>query len=203
MESIDTVDIPSENAEITQDAQQTLMSIGVRIRETRQTRGMTLQTLANATGLSPAMLSLVERGRASPSIGSLIVVANALGVTMSDLVVNGAETEEKLVVRSNEAKIVETAKHVFRRLLKEDRTHGLSIAINEYAPHTGSSEKPISHEGFEYGFVLEGELTVEVDGQEHFMLPGDLIGYKSTRMHKLWNKGKGVARTLWINLARD
>lgn len=164
---------------------------------------MTLQALADATKLSVSMLSLVERGRASPSIGSLIVVANALGITMSDLVAGDSETEEKLVVRAEEARIVETAKHVIRRVLKEDRFHGLSIAINEYAPHTGSNEQPLSHEGFEYGYILEGTLTVEVDGQEHVLSEGDLISYKSTRMHKLWNHGESATRTLWVNLARD
>lgn len=203
MESTDTVEISDQESELAESAQQTLISIGVRIREVRQTRGMTLQALADATRLSPSMLSLVERGRASPSIGSLIVVANALGVTMSELVVNGPDTEQKLVVRSDEAKIVETARHVVRKLLKDDRAHGLTIAVNEYAPHTGNSEKPISHEGFEHGFILEGEMTVEVDGQEHVLHPGDLISYKSTRMHKLWNNGERTTRTLWVNLARD
>ncbi|MCV3735185.1 cupin domain-containing protein (plasmid) [Rhizobium sp. TRM96647] len=200
---MDTVEFSAQDNELAESAQQTLISIGVKIRESRQTRGMTLQALGDATGLSPSMLSLVERGRASPSIGSLIVVANALGVSMSDLVVNDSETEEKLVVRSDEAKVVETAQHVVRRLLKDDRAHGLSIAVNEYAPHTGNSEKPISHEGFEYGFILDGELTVEVDGQEHTLQSGDLISYKSTRMHKLWNNSEQKTRTLWINLARD
>ena len=200
---MDTVEFSAQDNELAESAQQTLISIGVKIRESRQTRGMTLQALGDATGLSPSMLSLVERGRASPSIGSLIVVANALGVSMSDLVVNDSETEEKLVVRSDEAKVVETAQHVVRRLLKDDRAHGLSIAVNEYAPHTGNSEKPISHEGFEYGFILDGELTVEVDGQEHTLQSGDLISYKSTRMNKLWNNSEQKTRTLWINLARD
>lgn len=203
MQSENTVDLPSFDDELAESAAQTLLSIGVRIREIRQLRGMTLQALADVTKLSPSMLSLVERGRASPSIGSLIVVANALGITMSDLLVNGAEAEEKLVVRADDAKIVETAEHVVRRLLKNDRIHGISIAVNEYAPHTGSNEKPISHEGFEYGYLLEGQLTVHFDGQEHTLGKGDLISYKSTRMHKIWNNGETVTRTLWFNLARD
>lgn len=192
--------LPEEIAETTAN---TLAAIGFRIRELRQLRGMTLQELADVSGLSTSMLSLVERGRASPSIGSLIVIASALGVTMSDLLVNGADSEEKIVVRASEARTVETAQHVVRRLLREDRSRGVSVAVNEYAPHTGSAEHPISHDGFEYGFVLQGELTVEVDGTKHVLRQGDLIAYSSRRKHKIWNHGKTKVRTLWFNLDRE
>ena len=101
-----------------------------------------------------------------------------------------------------DAPIVETAKHVVRRLLREDRQHGVSIALNEYEPHTGSNERPISHEGFEYGFILEGQLTVEVDGTSHQLRAGDLISYDSNRQHKIWNHGSQKVRTLWFNMDR-
>jgi transcriptional regulator with XRE-family HTH domain len=180
----------------------TLAAIGNRIRKARLARSMTLQAIAQVSGLSPSMLSLVERGRASPSIGSLIVIANALGITMSELVSTPEARENRLVVHSDEAPIVETAKHVVRRLLREDRERGVSVALNEYEPHTGSAERPISHEGFEYGFILEGQLTVEVDGVSHQLKAGDLIAYDSRRQHKIWNHGAQKVRTLWFNLDR-
>ena len=195
--------LPELSDEVAETTASTLAAIGGRIRELRQLRGLTLQALADASGLSTSMLSLVERGRASPSIGSLIVIASALGVTMSDLLVQGADAEEKIVVRAAEARVVETAEHVVRRLLREDRSRGISVAVNEYAPHTGSTEHPISHDGFEYGFVLDGELTVEVDGTRHILQGGDLIAYSSRRRHKIWNHGESKVRTLWINLDRE
>lgn len=180
-----------------------LTAIGVRIKEIRLARGMTLQSLSEASGLSPSMLSLVERGRASPSIGSLVVIASSLGVTMSDLVAGDAAPEEKLVVRASEPKAIETAQHVIRRVLREDRARGLSIAVNEYAPDTGNADQPISHDGFEYGFILEGQLTVTVDGTAHVLDAGDLICYSSHRPHRIWNYGKSRVRTIWFNLTRE
>ena len=195
--------LPPLLEEIAETTANALAAIGYRIRELRQSRGRTLQELADVSGLSTSMLSLVERGRASPSIGSLIVIASALGVAMSDLLVHGSDSEERIVVRASEARTVETAQHVVRRLLREDRTRGVSVAVNEYAPHTGSTEHPIAHEGFEYGFVLQGELTVEVDGTKHVLRQGDLIAYSSRRKHKIWNHGKTKVRTLWFNLDRE
>ncbi|MCA3575061.1 MAG: helix-turn-helix domain-containing protein [Aestuariivirga sp.] len=191
---------PDELAETTAQA---ILTIGNRIRELRGQRGMTLQALATASGLSPSMLSLIERGRTSPSIGSLVVIARALQVGMSDLLADNVEREDKMIVRSSEAQVVETARHVVRRLLREDLRLGVSIAINEYAPNTGSAERPISHDGYEFGFVLEGVLTVEIDGCKHQLNPGDLISYSSTRKHRLWNHQNRKVRTLWFNLNRS
>ena len=198
------MDIPVEDqgAGVAETMASTLTAIGHRIRKARTERGMTLQAIADVSGLSPSMLSLVERGRASPSIGSLIVFANALGIAMSDLVATPEAREDRLVVRADEAPIVATARHVVRRLLREDRERGISVALNEYEPHTGSTERPITHEGFEYGYILEGQLTVEVDGNSHQLAAGDLIAYDSRRQHKIWNHGTQKVRTLWFNMDR-
>ncbi len=193
----------SQMSDLNESAAQTLIAIGQRIREIRKSRGMTLQALAGSCGLSSSMLSLVERGLASPSIGSLIVVGEALGTTMSDLLSANDDQAGKIVTRASEAKIVETAHHVVRRVLKDDRTRGVSIAINEYAPQPGSSESPLQHDGFEYGLVLEGQLMVEVDGVSHILDPGDLIAYPSRRKHRIWNNGDKIARTVWFNTVRE
>ncbi|GJE29427.1 helix-turn-helix domain-containing protein [Methylobacterium organophilum] len=198
-----TEDVPmATSAEIAESTASTLAAIGLRIREARSARNMTLQSLAAASGLSTSMLSLVERGRASPSIGSLVVIASALGITMSDLVSSEPTSEEKLVVRANETPAIETAQHVVRRLLRDDRARGVTVAVNEYQPQTGSADRPMSHAGFEYGYVLEGRLTVEVDGAVYILNPGDLIAYLSQRPHRIWNHGSTVVRTLWFNIDR-
>ena len=188
---------------MTQTTTVALTAIGGRIREARLSRGMTLQSLAAASGLSPSMLSLVERGRATPSIGSLIVVANALGVTMSEIVASVPTAPAGVVVRRADHQVIETAKHVIRRVLREDPSRGISIAINEYEPDTGSSDRPVSHDGYEYGLVLEGTLSIEVDGTPYVLTSGDLISYNSRKPHKMWNHGKRRLRTLWINLRRE
>ncbi len=63
-----------------------LKGIGSNIRRFRLENDMTLKMLGVATGLSTSMLSLVERGLSSPSIGSLITICSALGIQMGDLV---------------------------------------------------------------------------------------------------------------------
>ncbi len=180
-----------------------IAAIGDRLRTLRQEREMTLQELAEITDLSPSMLSLVERGRAAPSIQSLIVIANALNVTMSDLMATDQSARESIVVRASNQPFVKTAQNVIRRVLREDRSRGISLAINEYEPETGSSLKRGAHSGFEYGFVLEGTLTVELEKVTYQLKAGDLIAFESKRPHRFWNNGSKRVRTLWINLKGD
>ena len=52
---------------------------------------------------------------------------------------------------------------------------GTGFAINEYDVATSNSPKPVKHQGFEYGMVLQGELQITVDGAKHVLSPGDLI----------------------------
>jgi transcriptional regulator with XRE-family HTH domain len=194
---------PEHSERISIETAGALAAIGSRIRDLRGQKALTLQALSELTGLSPSMLSLVERGQTSPSIGTLVVISSALGVHMSDLLAVEGRAARDLVSRASEQPIYETARGVLRRILREDRLRGVEVAVNEYAPDTGSAEQPVHHAGYEYGVVLEGELTVEVDGVAYVLRPGDLISYDSSRAHRIWNHGGERVRALWVNLERS
>jgi transcriptional regulator with XRE-family HTH domain len=192
-----------QTEDITEAMATTLASIGERIRKARLAREMTLQDLADISGVSPSMLSLVERGRVAPSVGSLIVIAEALGVAMSDLVAAQSVQKERIVVRPSDQRVIEHAKHVVRRLLREDSARGVSVAISEFPPNTDSAPIALSHTGYEFGFVLDGRLTVEIEGKSYIVEKGDLISYSSRRSHRIWNHGKRNARAIWFNLRSE
>jgi transcriptional regulator with XRE-family HTH domain len=179
-----------------------LATIGQNVRRLRSEKGFTLQTLAKRTRLSPSMLSLVERGKAGSSIGTLVVLASALGAEMSDLLGDHPRDDE-LVSRSKSQRVVETADGVSRRIVRNDRKRGIEIAINEYRPATASSPVPVRHAGFEYGIVLQGRLEITVQGQKHVLSSGDSIAYPSTQPHRIANVGAKRARALWINLRSE
>ena len=181
-----------------------LSSIGTSVRRLRTAKGLTLQTLSDRADLSVSMLSLIERGKASPSIGTLVVLASVLGVEMTDLLGNGSgDRGDNLVSRAKSQKVIETADGVTRRIVRTDPAHDLEIAINEYSPATANSPRPVTHAGFEYGLVLQGQLQITVDGTKHVLSPGDLISYPSTHPHRIANVGSKRARAVWVNLKKD
>src|SRR5688500_7723682 len=108
-----------------------LVALGRQIRHLRQERRMTLQDLALATGLSASMISLVERGRTSPSIGSVVVMASALSVPLADLFAEVDQTREGPVVRLREQSVAEPWSGVSRRTAKVDRLRHIEISVNE------------------------------------------------------------------------
>jgi transcriptional regulator with XRE-family HTH domain len=183
------------------DASDTVAAIGSRIRDLRSEKSMTLKQLAERTGVSPSMLSLVERGKTSPSIGTLVAISYALGIHMSDLLVNDDSPSEELISRRTSQHSFTTPLGVQRRILRLDRKRGIEIAINEYESNTGSARELTHHAGYEFGVVLKGRLTIELAGQgSHELKVGDLISYPSTTPHRIWNHGSGPVQALWINL---
>ncbi|RVT92311.1 cupin domain-containing protein [Rhodovarius crocodyli] len=179
-----------------------LSTIGQNIRALRTEKGLTLQSLAERTGLSPSMLSLLERGKTGPSIGTLVVIASALGAQMSELLDRSSLPEEDIVSRADGQQVIETEPGVRRRILKQDRLRGVEVALNEYEPGTSNAPTPAGHEGYEYGVVLDGSLEVVVNDRTHVLNPGDLISYPSPHPHRFTNTGKKRVRTLWINLRK-
>jgi transcriptional regulator with XRE-family HTH domain len=189
-------------ATLSDAAEDAIAMIGTRIRDIRTMKSMPLRALAESTGLSMSMLSLVERGKTSPSIGTLIAICSALDVHMADLLAPANLVRVSPVSRVAEQPVLQTREGVERRILRDDRANGVEIAINQYAPNTGSAPIPIHHEGYEYGVVLDGQLTVELDGKVLEVNAGDLISYDSARSHRIWNYTNRKARALWLNLRR-
>lgn len=184
------------------DADATVILIGDRIRALRTQGNLTLETLAERTGLSSSMLSLVERGKTSPSIGSLVAIASALGVHMRDLFDNKPDRSEEKVVRADEQPVFVTGDGVSRRIARTDNERGVELAIYEYAPGAGSKGRTVQHGGFEYGVVLQGRLTVKVNDELHQLDPGDSIAYQSGLPHKIFNEGRKNVRAVWIDVER-
>jgi transcriptional regulator with XRE-family HTH domain len=183
-------------------ASSALLAIGSRVRQLRNERGLTLQALAEMTGLSASLLSLVERGKTSPSIGTLVSIAHAFDVHMTDLMPGLPTPPESPVLRQHEQRSYATPEGVNRRILRDDRVRGLEVALNEYGPGGRSADTLLHHNGYEYGVVIEGTLTVEVDGKSFELHPGDSVAYDSSHPHRIVNGGKTEARAMWVNLDR-
>lgn len=201
-DTVETFDDP-ESA-FADAAASTVQAIGARIRKLRIDRDKTLQSLADATGLSASLLSLVERGKTSPSIGTLVAVSHALGVHMSDLITSDSVDTRAPVCRVDEQPVFESKGGGHRRrVAADDRVRGVEIAENTFAPGGTSALSALHHGGYEYGLLLEGELTITVDGEDHVLRPGDMISYDSTRPHRITNTGTRPARAVWVNLDRS
>jgi transcriptional regulator with XRE-family HTH domain len=176
-----------------------LRAVGKKLRLRRVERGFTLQAVSDRTGVSAAMLSLVERGKASPSVGTLVAINSLLNLHIPELLGNTSGNGE-VVTRAGKQTVIKPLRGVTHRVIADDQARGLQMTLNQYSRGSANSAEPITHAGFEYGFILDGELEVTVDGETHLLHPGDLISYWSSKPHRIVNRGTKKARALWINL---
>lgn len=196
MTAVDETEFPSG----TWGAQETVRHVGGVVRETRTQRQLTLNDLAGQTGVSVSMLSMLERGVASPSIGTLVSVASALGLHMSELFGGIQNSDSDPVSRLDNQISFKAEEGALRRVIHSDVNKGLEMCVNEYEPGTSSSRDPVHHGGYEFGVVVSGTLTVILDGVEHVLRAGDGITYPSQVPHRISNVGRNRARAVWVNL---
>lgn len=184
------------------DSGETLARIGSRIKELRRGKRLTLQSIADSTRLSASMLSLVERGKASPSLGTLMRICSALDVQMSNLFDFSADVSDDVVIRRDEHPVVHASDGVTRRIIRSDPVRGTEFVVNEFEPGSASDTTRKPHAGHEYGFILKGKMTIELGGVSHELRSGDSIAFDSTIPHRFINTSNNNAVAVWFNVRR-
>jgi transcriptional regulator with XRE-family HTH domain len=184
-----------------------LFKIGLRIRQARRERELTLADIARRTGLSKGLLSKIENFRALPSLPVLAGIARSLNIGMENLVKNvGAETSAPhQLVRANRRVPVKREKsRGFKYAALTARPLG-NIGFESFvltlAP--GAKRKPVSTDGDEFIFMLRGEIQFVV-GKEKFLLSaGDAFYFDGRVPHVPLNLTKAPAELLVIYLLKQ
>jgi transcriptional regulator with XRE-family HTH domain len=189
------------------------VTLGEKLRAVRKERGLTLQQVASASGLSKAFVSQIESGTANPSLASLKRVGNALSLPLAALFEsegNGAEPpapgpereEEVRVVRRDRRKqLVWPGRSAPSYLLTPDLRGKLEVLLDVVEPGQEPEEPDggaMTHEGEEFGFILEGRYEISVGGRAIVLEEGDSITFPSRLPHRGRALGDRTARTLWV-----
>lgn len=178
-------------------------SIGERLRSLRLARGLGLRELARDVGITPSMLSQIERGIASPSVGTLFRLADGLR-TPTDFFFRDerAAFPSPAVLREERARIELSGGIIWERLTPTDE-HDFEFMQTVYPPGAASASEMLRHPGRDYGVLLEGILDVTVGFSVHRLRPGDSIAFDASLPHRLHNPGPEIARTIWVVLDRN
>jgi transcriptional regulator with XRE-family HTH domain len=182
---------------------ETAPRIGPKIRHTRLLKGLTLHHLAEAADCSESLLSKIENGRANPSLTMIHRIASALGTPVAGLFQHGGDADD-IVLRRGQRPVIETDQ--VRRgdgiqleaLIPATPGNLLSGYINHIEPG-GRSEGLMQHEGEEFGYVLDGQIELNVSGRPYRLSEGDSFHFRSERAHSYRNVGRKKARILWLN----
>ncbi len=92
------------------------VNVGERLRELREARNISMRTLASRSGLSANALSMIERGKASPSVSTLYKLADALGVSITAFFASETDRKQVVFIKSDERPHVSFSRGVFEGL---------------------------------------------------------------------------------------
>ncbi|BAL98106.1 MULTISPECIES: helix-turn-helix domain-containing protein [Caldilinea] len=169
----------TNHPDVTGNGEQTHSSFGSRIRARRKELGLSLEDLAQRTGLTASFLSLVERGMSNPSLESLRHIAEALGVPPFYFSHEPDPTPPMLqnpVVRAGERiQITFPPGDVTSELLVPNLRNRLEVFITHVKPSAGNIARPPPLETEECLLVLKGKVRVVLNDQEYVLSEGDSI----------------------------
>lgn len=169
--------------------------IGALIRKRRRQLRLTLQQLGDKSGVSFSYLSQLERNNATPTLGTLAQVAQALGVGIEYFII-APEPADALTRASQRMHFsINNSAIRYERISAEFPGNELSAFIIHVPP--GYRSETVSHEGEEIMFVLEGAITQTVKDRDFHLSVGDSVHYRGAHPHSYRNDSDTMARVLW------
>ncbi len=191
-----------------------MVDIGEKIRKIRSARAMTIQEIANKTGLSTSFISRMERGDINPSLSSIKKIADVLGISIGHFFEDnneygenaeaGAEPPKDVieVVRKNERrKLVYPGQEAYDYLLTPSiRNVNIEFILTVLEPGGNSGNDFYSHQGEECILVIKGTLQLYI-GEKHIELyEGDSIHFKSSIPHRYENSSGTTMEAVWATV---
>lgn len=174
------------------------IDVGGRLRELRQGIGVSMRALARMSGLSANALSMIERGRTSPSVSTLHKLANAMGIPITAFFREEPEHSDIVFCKAGERTRVPFMRGLWEGLGGESFTGRVQPFM--LTLESGGSSGPFGmiHTGHEFVFCLRGQLGYEIENNHYIMEPGDSLLFAADLRHRWRNPGKTVTTALII-----
>jgi transcriptional regulator with XRE-family HTH domain/quercetin dioxygenase-like cupin family protein len=202
----------------------TVPQVGEHIRAERVSQGLSLRALARTVGLSASLISQIETGKCQPSVSTLYSITAALGVSiegvfesaeavpavdptsahgppaaLAELAATAGRRTGPLVSPVNREILVLDSGVTWERL---GRVPGVRVdfLLVTYAPggSSSSTDQSMRHPGAEYGYLIEGELTLTLGFETFRFGAGDAISFGSSTPHRYRNEGTVPAVGVWF-----
>jgi len=175
-------------------AKKGITPIGKRIKKTRLDKKISLDTMANETGLSKEALTEIETGEKRPSVGNLLQISRALHIDSSFLLKEPDEVQEE----RTRAYTKRTDNYAYTSLTPNAENKHLKafrIVVAAEKSHDGVG---FQHEGEEFVYVLKGTVEYQVGDHINILKKGDSLHFNSGVKHDLRNTGKTDAELIVV-----
>jgi transcriptional regulator with XRE-family HTH domain len=196
------------------------LGIGARLAAHRARQGMKVSELARRVGVSPSLISQIERGQSRPSVSTLFALAQALGVPVDTFFRDGdenqvsdeerrsaspaestgalADGDHRYLVRRGERAAIDIDGGVRWERLTPTTLDNLDFLQLIYGPHAESNPTLYRHPGSEMVLVLTGRLHIYLGFERYELGPGDSIHFPSSFPHRYVNPTDETARAVTV-----
>jgi transcriptional regulator with XRE-family HTH domain len=185
-------------------------SVGSEIRALRKARGLTLNDLAEVSGVSVSHVSAIERGAVNPSLAKIEQLAKALAVSPIWFFTprsGDGPLERQYVVRAENRRNLnlvygepaEVSGYI-DWLLSSSIGGGFYMGLSEYLPTPNPDASVLyTRAGEAHVVVLEGELMLRLEDEEITLRAGDSFSIPGDVPHHTYNRSEATTRAIWVN----
>ncbi len=171
-----------------------LESVGKKIHKFRIDKRLSLENVANETGLSVDYIKRVEAGKQIPPVGTLLLISRALQIDSGSLF----KTEQKKAQERIKAYAKRTDDYAYTTLTpgaENKHLKAFRVTIDPLAEHKGVGYR---HDGEEFVFVLAGSVEIVVGDHVNRLAANDSLHFNSGIPHNLKNVGQETAELLVV-----
>ncbi len=174
------------------DRAEHLAALAEALRMRRRAQGLAIEQLAEQSGVSRSMISKIERAEAVPSTSVLSKLAEALGVTFSQLLMEREEQDVVVLPQRVQPVLLDQTSGFTRRCISPILPgRGIDWVLNTLPAGSSTGEFTGHRRGTdEYIYVLSGTLEARLGDQVLRLAAGDAIYFQATRPHEFRNVGK-------------
>jgi len=170
--------------------------IGAKLRSARKTRGLTLDQVAQAAGLTKGFVSRLERDDVSPSVASLVTVCDVLGLRVGELF----DPPSASVIRAGEGRLINFGgEGATERVITPGTQTALEVIHSVIEPGGNGGEELYALAcDAECAYVLSGTVEVVLGDHAETLTAGDAMTFPGNTPHTWRNPGPRPCKVLWI-----
>lgn len=188
------------------------VSVGQNVRRERERAGLSVREMARRLGVSAGFLSQFELGQSQAAVSTLFAIATELNLSLDELLGHSVAPAKKAAAKSATARprafseppdlsdyLAFQSGVRWKRLADLGDDH-VDFLLTEYDPGSDSApeDRPQRHKGNDYGYVLEGTLTVIIKGRRRRIKAGNAIAMRGDEPHRLLNETDQLVRAIWL-----
>lgn len=174
------------------------VDVGDRLRELREERNLSMRALARLSGLSANELSMIERGKSTPSVSTLYKLAEAMEVPITCFFRTERPQNNIVFRKANERTRVSFHRGLWEGLGGEEFSGDVEPFMMTLEGGANSGRFPMIHSGHEFVMCLRGQLEYQIENQYFILGPGDSVLFAADLKHQWRNPGNTVANTIIV-----